>query len=134
MTNTNETRAQYLTRTATEPLVVIELARSEDELAQAQATYDQAEAERRTARRTAENSPGAKAAREAAKADPDAPGRYTRGGDRRGDRAAETYAARDPEVKRARNASDRARRALALAEARHSNSLAFAEAWVDSQV
>ena len=87
-------------------------------VAQAQAAYDQAEIERRAARRTAENSPGAKAAREAAKANPDAPGRYTRGGDRRGDRAAETYAARDPEVKRTRNVSARARRALDKAEAR----------------
>ena len=85
-------------------------------LAQAQDAYNQAEIERRAARRAAENSPGAKAAREAAKADPNAPGRYTRGGDRRGDRAAEAYAARDPEVKRTRNASDRARRALAKAE------------------
>ena len=122
------------TDTTNESIVDASLARSGAELAQAQATYDQAEAERRAARRTAENSPAAKAARAAAKANPDAPGRYARGGDRRGDRAAEAYATRDPEVKRARNASDRARRALALAEARHSNSLAFAEAWVDSQV
>ena len=103
-------------------------------VASAQAAYDQAEIERKAARRKAETSAGAKAARTAAKADPEAPGRYTRGGDRRGARAAEAVARQDPAHKLARNAADRAKRALDLAKARYRDSLALAESRVESQV
>ena len=90
-----------MTDTTTKTLVSWSVHSLNDRLAEEHPAVALAYEEMKAARRKAESSPEAVAAGKAAMLDDKAPGRFTRGGDRRRSRAQESVGRKDPAYKQA---------------------------------